>query len=382
MNLNSVYINRTSSFLPNQPVENDDIESIIGLINGKPSKARRVVLKMNGIKQRYYAIDRETGKATHSNAEMAAEAIKNLCDNDFGLSDIECIACGTSSPDQLLPSHGVMVHGELENTKCEVISTSGICASGMQAIKYGYLSVLAGETSNAVCTGSELSSIGMKGIQFESEIQEKVKAMEKRPILAFEKDFLRWMLSDGAGSLLIQNQPNPTGISLKLEWIDIHSFANELPVCMYMGADKTEDHNLIGFRMYSPQELVTDSVLAMKQDVKLLNKHIFPTAIRAYFRTQKKRGFKDEEIDYLLPHISSQYLGDRLNEVYLENGINIPVEKWFTNLATKGNIGSASIFIILDELFRSGKLKKGEKLLLFVPESGRFSMSYALLTVV
>ena len=354
MSLKSVYINRTASFLPNQAVENDDIESILGMVNNKPPKARRVVLRMNGIKKRYYAIDRETGKCTHSNAKMAAEAIRNLCDDDFSLADMECIACGTSSPDQLLPSHGVMVHGELRNPNCEVISTSGICASGMQAIKYGYLSVLCGETENAVCTGSELSGIGMKGNQFESEIQERIRELEKNPILAFEKDFLRWMISDGAGSVLLQNRPNSKGISLKLEWIDILSFANELPACMYMGAKKTNDGNLTGFRMYTPQELVNDSVLSIKQDVKLLNEHIFPTAIKAYFMTQAKRKFKDEEIDYLLPHISSQYLGNILDKVYQENGINIPVSKWFTNLETTGNIGSASIFIILDELFNSG----------------------------
>ena len=55
-------------------------------------------------------------------------------------------------------------------------------------------------------------------------------------------------------------------------------------------------------------------------------------------------------------------------------------DRWFSNLHEKGNTGSASIFIILDELFRSGRLRKGDRLLLFVPESGRFSMCYALLT--
>ena len=61
--------------------------------------------------------------------------------------------------------------------------------------------------------------------------------------------------------------------------------------------------------------------------------------------------------------------------------MHIPKEKWFTNLATKGNVGSASIYLMVDELFKSGKLKKGERLLLVVPESSRFSYSYCHLTV-
>ena len=61
--------------------------------------------------------------------------------------------------------------------------------------------------------------------------------------------------------------------------------------------------------------------------------------------------------------------------------MEIPEEKWFTNLTQVGNVGSASIYLMLEEIFSSGRLKIGDKLLLMVPESARFSYSYALLTV-
>ena len=60
----------------------------------------------------------------------------------------------------------------------------------------------------------------------------------------------------------------------------------------------------------------------------------------------------------------------------------IPKERWFTNLAWTGNTGSAAIYIMLDELLRSGKVKPGQRLLGFVPESGRFSSGYIHLTAV
>ncbi len=47
------YITGTSAFLPNAPVRNDEIESILGMIGGKPSRARRIVLRNNGIRERY-----------------------------------------------------------------------------------------------------------------------------------------------------------------------------------------------------------------------------------------------------------------------------------------------------------------------------------------
>jgi hypothetical protein len=63
-------------------------------------------------------------------------------------------------------------------------------------------------------------------------------------------------------------------------------------------------------------------------------------------------------------------------------GIDIPLERWFLNLSKVGNVGSASPYLMLEELLYSGKLQKGDTLLLSVPESGRFSYSYAFLKVV
>ncbi|MCE1782038.1 hypothetical protein LWT85_24965, partial [Enterobacter hormaechei] len=57
-------------------------------------------------------------------------------------------------------------------------------------------------------------------------------------------------------------------------------------------------------------------------------------------------------------------------------------ERWFTNLTVKGNTGSASIYIMLDELMKSGKLKKDQRLLCFIPESARFTGAFMHLTVV
>ena len=59
----------------------------------------------------------------------------------------------------------------------------------------------------------------------------------------------------------------------------------------------------------------------------------------------------------------------------------MPWSKWFLNLEKVGNVGAASIFVMLEELIHSGSLKKGDTLLLHVPESARFSYTYAYLTV-
>lgn len=111
--MKDVYITRIAKFLPNKPVDNEEMEGKLGVINGKTSKARRIVLRNNKIKTRYYAID-DNGRITHNNAQLTAEAIENLCDSKFTTKDIELLSCGTSSPDQILPSHATMVHGFLK----------------------------------------------------------------------------------------------------------------------------------------------------------------------------------------------------------------------------------------------------------------------------
>jgi 3-oxoacyl-[acyl-carrier-protein] synthase-3 len=89
-----------------------------------------------------------------------------------------------------------------------------------------------------------------------------------------------------------------------------------------------------------------------------------------------------KKIDWYLPHYSSDFFRDKVYKGMQAAGCDIPEEKWFTNLSSKGNTGSASIFIILEELFNSKLLKQGQTLLCFIPESGRFSTAFMQLTVV
>ena len=122
----TAYITGIGVFLPNEPVTNDEIENVLGLIQGKPSRSKKRILKSNGIQARYYAIDPTTGKQTHNNAQLTAEAVRILCQKtDLPLNEIETFICGTSCPDQLVPNHAVMVHGELKFPPCEVVSTAG-----------------------------------------------------------------------------------------------------------------------------------------------------------------------------------------------------------------------------------------------------------------
>jgi 3-oxoacyl-[acyl-carrier-protein] synthase-3 len=379
--MNEVFINKISKFLPNQPVTNDEMEEYLGLIHHMPSKSKRIVLRNNGIKRRYYALDKN-GNHTHSNSEMAALAIKNLfIENPNELRTIELLSCGTSTPDQLIPSHGVMVHGWLtDSAAMEVVSNSGVCCSGMHAFKYAWMSVKLGESKKAIATGSERVSGSLRSDVFEEEAN-KLSEAEDNPYITFDKEFLRWMLSDGASALLMSNTPNANGISLKVDWLEGVSYAHLIEPCMYSGSEKLPDGTLRSYIDYTYEELAEHSILSIKQDVKLLSQHIVSFGIDKMKSVLEKNKMSVNEIDFFLPHISSEFFRSKMAEMFDKDGLHIPQEKWFTNLSTVGNVGSASIYLILEELFNSGKLQKGQKLFLAVPESARFSYMYGMLTV-
>ncbi len=378
----NAYITNLSAFLPNAPVANEEMESVLGMINGQPSRARRIILRSNGIKTRHYVIDPETGAPSHTNAQLTAEAIRGLANGHFRLEDTDLIACGTTFADQLVPSHASMVHGELGIPPCETLATSGVCISSTSAMKYAMLGVAGGEFRHAVSAGSETPSVVMHARNFQPESDAQVESLENNGVMAFQKDFIRWMLSDGAGAALIEPEPAPEGLSLRLEWIAERSYANEQPACMYGGAEKLDDGRLRGWPAYDPTEWAPNSVFTLKQDVKQLNEHVmYYTVERPLRELSRLKGLEPGNIDFFLPHYSSHYFRERVHEHMVKADFDIPFERWFTNLYTHGNTGAASIYIMLEELFHSGRLEPGQRLLCYVPESGRFSTAWIHLTV-
>ena len=377
MNAN-VYITSVSKFLPNLPVDNEDMERYLGLINSKPSRVKRIVLKQNGIKCRYYALD-EDQKITHTNAELAFLSTKKLFPDEIIPGDIDVMACATGNPDQLLPSHASMVHGLMKNRPMELYSASGVCLTCLQALKISYLSVLAGMSSKAICSTSELASPTLLSKNYDQEYGHCAQ-VGKDPYMAFEKDFLRFMLSDGASAVLLSDKKSEDGLSFRIEWIEMTSYANELPTCMFMGAELRGDGELISWKEFESQELVNRSVFTVKQDIRLLKPNIIRYWVDHIGLCLEKHRVDPAEIDYVIPHVSSMFFHGKLAEEIDARNIGLGTQKWFTNLTEIGNIASASIFAGLDDLWKSGRLKVNDKILLLVPESGRFSYGTVLLT--
>ena len=379
--LHPVYLNHASAYLPNAPVDNDHMEAILGMVGELPSRVRQLILRSNAIRTRHYAIDPVSRQATHTTTDMAAKAIRQLFAQGVNPNAIDTLACATSYPDQILPGHGVMVHGLLpELPACEVISHAGVCVAGMAAMKHAWLAVRSGESAQAIACASECASAILRSECFRSEITAQQLAQAKADI-GFSKDFLRWMLSDGAGAVHLSRSPNPDGHTLKILWIDILSYAHEMPVCMYAGGER-EDGRFTSWKSVDAATREQKSYMAIKQDVKLLNEHIIHYTIeKPLIALQAKRQLRSQDIAHFLPHYSSGYFRDKVAAGLSRVGLPIAEHQWFTNLASKGNTGSASIYLMLEEFLRTRTLLRGEKILCYIPESGRFSTCFMLLEV-
>ncbi|MCB1500406.1 MAG: beta-ketoacyl-ACP synthase III [Bauldia sp.] len=370
--------------LPNAPVDNAHIEAVLGHIEAQSAAVKRRVLINNGIQTRHYAIDPATGAVTHSNAGMTAEAIRAVCAST-GLSpaDIACLACGSSSADQVIPSHASMVHAALGTPPCETMSPTGVCCAGISALKYATLVVAAGQHPNAVATGSELASPSLRASHFEPQIRLNTSDVDEHPMLPFSNEFLRWMLSDGAGALMVEPAPRPDRLSLKIDWIDLVSYASDSDVCMYFGLRKDDDGAVSSWRTVDDEDLLyRGGYLSLSQDVRVLNDRLPALMKRAFARMQERRGVAADRIDWLLPHFSSNWFRQPLHDGLVEAGFPIPAERWFTNLATRGNTGSAAFYIMLEELMASGRVSRGDRILGIVPESSRMLFGFLHLTAV
>lgn len=354
------YITSTGSYLPGKPIDNDTIAKYLGRTLGE-SKVKEKILKVNGIRTRHYALD-ENQNATHSAYELAAEAVKN-CLKDT--TTIDYLSAGSTRAPLLAPGLTSGLHDELSkqdivSDAIEINSNSGICSSGAQAFVNACRSVKSGDVEKAVCVGVEQPSDILKSKNFKPSYDLVNVFRDVRTSKWFMSTFLRFMLSDGAGAFLLEQKPSENGPSLKVDWTYSRSFANETPVCM---------------------TLDTKGKHVLSQDVNILAKHMPRLCEQVVEEALEKNSETLDSYAAILPHMSSYFFEPTVKKIAAKLSPDKDVRCW-TNLRTAGNTGAASIYIMLDEYMKTQPLTAGDKLLLFVPESGQFNFVLMSLTVV
>ena len=373
------YITGIGAYLPGEPVDNEQLMN--RLTDGTTRSARlgRQALAANGIRTRHYAVD-DQGRTLMLNEELAANAARSaLADRGIAASAVRMLATGTTQGDVLVPGFASMVHGRLGGGPMELLSAAGVCASSMAALKAAVTSVRLGEHPVALAVGSELASRSLAG-----GARAASPACPPEPL---DAGFLRWTLSDGAGAVVVEPEPRPGGLSLRVDWMHLVSHAHEHPVCMCAGLAPGTDPRPGATWLDRPSDRgPSDQALGdqgpivprLRQDMSAL-----PALIDlgvAEYAALVTAGRIDPGTEHVLCHYSAEHFRAKLLKRLRAAGHDPDESRWFTNLHTAGNTGAASIFVMLEAV--RPRLRAGDRVLLIVPESGRFSLAFAQLTCV
>lgn len=342
-------------------MDNDHIGQYLGRVLGE-GRVRQRILKANGIHTRHYALD-EKQNATHSVYELAAAAVKACLPHEQAALPIDYLSAGSTHAPLLAPGLASLLHDALSkegmaSQPLEINSNSGICSSGAQAIVNAARAVKAGDAQAALCVGVEQASMALKSKAFHPTYDLPVILRDVKRSKWFMSVFLRFMLSDGAGAFLIEQQPSVQHRSLQVNWTYSRSFANEAPLCMKLQSNP----------------------LVLSQDITVLARYMVPLSKKALEGALREHGEQLDTYTVVLPHMSSYYFESAVKQIMAELSPDREVPYW-TNLRTAGNTGAASIFIMLDEFLRTRPVAAGDRILLFVPESGQFNYVLISLTV-
>ncbi len=371
-----VFINASGQFLPGEPVPNEQMTDYIGTISPDADRRGKQTLRNNGIRQRHYAINAD-GSTDLTVAEMAARALGSVLDcAETDPRSIGFLASATTQNDFMVPGMASQVHAAMGLPPMEIANMQSVCASSMMALKAAALQVAQAEHDAALVCGAEFSSRYFRPGHYLG-----TDAVAADGTLPGDADFLRWTLSDGAAGLLLENRPRERGLSLKIDWITLTSFADRFAPCMTGGAAQQDDGSLKPWSHFTSAEAAARAgAFQLRQDIDALYR-MLPVWLGEFMRLVDTGRIDPLSVDWFCCHYSARSLRKEMTRLATRAGCMIPEERWFTNLYEKGNVGAASIFLILDDLLRSGNLSAGQKILLAVPESGQSIMAHAGLTV-
>ncbi len=391
------YLTNTGSYLPGPAIDNDHISDYLGELDGE-QEVKQQVLRMNGIRHRHYA-QNTSQTATGDVYDLATAAALNclesftdsrlclkrglpLSEQDTNSSKADCdlegqlpfqtepcsptfLSAGTTYAPLAGPGIASRLHHHLAacgrmKHSVEISSHSGICTSSAAAIIGATRAIQVGAHKCALAVGAEHASEVLKSTVIRP-VDDRYQHDNLRKSKWFMSVFLRFMLSDGAGAFLFQDKPTPSGLSFRVDWTCSESFASQAPLCMKLD-------NATGL---------------LSQDIDVLSRYMFSLGSRFFSSALKTNHESLSRYRMILPHMSSYFFQRKMERVISEHSSNreSPVPYW-TNLAEAGNTGAASIFVMLDQFLRTHTITSGDRILLFVPESGQFNYVLISLTAV
>ena len=299
----------TGSYLPEKVLTNSDLEALVDTTD-------EWIRSRTGIAQRHVAAEGQT------TGDLAFEASTRAMDA-AGVrgSDIDLIVLGTTTPDLIFPSTACLLQHRLGANGCAAFDVNAACSGFVYALGIADKFIRSGSVKTALVVGSETLT----------------------RMLDWSDRGTAVLFADGAGAAVLKAD-NETGI-----------------LSTHLHADGAYSHLLFnpvgvsrGFKHDEPNAGVR---------VNMTGNEVFKMAVKTLDavveETLAANGLGKHDIDWLIPHQANL----RIIQATAKR-LDMPMERVIVTVDRHGNTSSGSVPLALDEAIRSGRVQRGQLLLL------------------
>ena len=303
-------ITGTGSYLPPRRVTNADLARELASRGVETSD--QWIVERTGIRARHFADPGVTS------SDLGVEAARRALEAaSVSASEIDLIIVATSTPDMVFPSAACILQHKLGIAGCPAFDVQAVCSGFVYALTIADSMIKTGAASRALVIGAEVFS----------------------RILDFSDRATCVLFGDGAGAVVLEASDSP-GILAS----DLHADGRHVGILCVPGT-------------VSGGKVIGDPLLKMDgQAVFKLAVGVLEDAARA---TLEKAGRTAADIDWLIPHQAN---------IRIMQGtarkLKLPLDKLVVTVDEHGNTSAASIPLALDAAVRSGKIRRGETLML------------------
>jgi 3-oxoacyl-[acyl-carrier-protein] synthase-3 len=297
---------------PKRILTNADLEKIV-------DTSDEWIVQRTGIRERHIA---DEGEATSDLAVKAAQQALERA--NLGAEDVDFIVVGTTTPDMFFPTTANLVQHRLGCRRAGSVDLLAACAGSVYSLAVGSQFIATGKYRRVLCVGAETLS--------------KITDFTDRGTCI--------LLADAAGAAVLEATEGESGI---------------------IDADLYSDGRY-GELLYMPgggarQPATVESVQARMHYAKMKGNEVFKVAVRMFAECAEtilgRHGFTPADVDLFIPHQANL----RIIEAAVKRS-GLPMEKVFVNVDRYGNTGAASVYVAMEEAASTGRLKRGDLVLL------------------
>ena len=303
-------ITGTGSYLPPNRLTNAQLAADLAVRGVETSD--EWIVERTGISARHFAAPDVTS------SDLGLEAAKRAIEAaGLQAADIDLIIVATSTPDMVFPSVACILQHKLGIAGCPAFDMQAVCSGFVYALTVADAMIKSGAASKALVVGAEVFS----------------------RILDFSDRTTCVLFGDGAGAVVLEASETP-GILAS----DLHADGKHVGILCVPG-------HVSGGQVLGSPLLTMDGKAVFKLAVGVLE-----STARA---TLAKAELTEADIDWLIPHQANLRIMHSTAKK-----LKLPLEKLIVTVDQHGNTSAASIPLALDEAVRSGKVKKGDIVML------------------